>query len=104
MVNFLPFAIHRSLVLQNPDAIPWIAPSTKPARVNSVNPVRKPEGLPEIGHGLAGANAAIIPKGWNRTSKMAQETYVTARVVARENAGTFQKCVMTLIGSLLTID
>jgi hypothetical protein len=81
-----------------------MAPSKKPATVNSVNPVRKPEGLPEIGHGLAGAKAAIIPKGGNGTSKMAQETYMTARVVARENAGTFQECVMTLTGSLLTID
>jgi len=38
-----------SLLLQNSDTIPWSAPSTKPATVNSANPVRKPSALPEIG-------------------------------------------------------
>ena len=56
----------RSFLDQNPHANPWIAPSTKPATVNSANPVRNPTGLPEIGYGLAGAKAASIPKGGNR--------------------------------------
>ena len=82
---------HRSLLLQNSHAIPWSAPSTKPATVNSANPVRKARGLPEIGNGLAGASAASSPKGGNRTSKMAHKIYATPRVVASENACTFQE-------------
>src|SRR5450759_4090082 len=82
---------HRSLLLQNSHAIPWSAPNTKPATVNSANPVRKARGLPEIGNGLAGASAASSPKGGNRTSKMAHKIYATLRVTVSESACTFQE-------------
>ena len=98
MVFLIPFvksefiiSIHRSLLRQNSDATPYNAPSAKPAPVNIANPVRKPSGLPESGHGLAGASAAISPKGGNNASKPAQKRYATASVVAKESAGTFQE-------------
>src|SRR5450759_5118471 len=84
-------SFHRSLLLQNSHAIPWSAPNTKPATVNSANPVRKARGLPEIGNGLAGASAASSPKGGNRTSKMAHKIYATLRVTVSESACTFQE-------------
>src|SRR5450759_437646 len=84
-------SFHRSLLLQNSHAIPWSAPNTKPATVNSANPVRKARGLPEIGNGLAGASAASSPKGGNRTSKMAHKIYATLRVIVSESACTFQE-------------
>src|SRR5665647_2245767 len=84
-------SFHRSLLLQNSHAIPWSAPNTKPATVNSANPVRNARGLPEIGNGLVGASAASSPKGGNRTSKMAHKIYATLRVIVSESACTFQE-------------